>query len=172
MLLSGRMSATDFIGYVVAQIAGAFAGAGVLYLTFYHSGLRDTLIHKMGTNGYGDLSNIHVSMWGALLIEIVLTCIFVFVILRVTTQESFAPVSGLIIGLTLTLVHLLGINITGTSVNPARSLAPAVFVGGEPLTQVWVFIVAPLIGAAIAALAAKLLADPEKTKKAVKKSGK
>ena len=93
-----------------------------------------------------------LSMGGALIVEIVRTCIFLIAILGVTSKDSFSSVAGLVIGLTLTFVHIIGIPLTGTSVNPARSLGPAVFAGGEALSQVWVFIVGPLVGAAIAAL--------------------
>ena len=91
-------------------------------------------------------------MGGALLVEIVLTCIFLIAILGVTSKPEFSNVAGLVIGLTLTFVHIIGIPLTGTSVNPARSLGPAIFAGGEALSQVWVFIVGPLVGAAIAAV--------------------
>ncbi len=112
----------------------------------------DPVITGLGTNGYGEASYVGLNMTGALIVEIVLTCIFLIAILGVTSKESFSSVAGLVIGLTLTFVHIIGIPLTGTSVNPARSLGPALLAGGEALSQVWVFIAGPLVGAAIAAL--------------------
>lgn len=145
MLVDGRMNVTDFIGYVVAQCLGGIAGAGILAaLTGKAFGL--------GTNGLYDGSIVK-----SLIIEIILTCVFVYTILGVTSKPENGRVAGLVIGLTLTLVHLLGIFFTGTSVNPARSFGPALFMGGEALKVVWVFIVAPLIGGALAAVLHKSL---------------
>ena len=145
MLVDGRMNVTDFIGYVVAQCLGGIAGAGILAaLTGKAYGL--------GTNGLYDGSIVK-----SLVIEIILTCVFVYTILGVTSKPENGRVAGLVIGLTLTLVHLLGIFFTGTSVNPARSFGPALFMGGEALKVVWVFIVAPLIGGALAAVLHKSL---------------
>ncbi len=151
--LSGKMSAKDFGGYVVAQVIGALLGSGVLALVV---GSSQTL-SGTGANGYGALSGVGLSMTGALVVEIVLTFVFVMTILGVTASEKTANIAGIVIGLTLTFVHLIGIPLTGTSVNPARSLAPAIFAGGEALSQVWLFLVAPLIGAALAALLFKAL---------------
>ena len=106
-------------------------------------------------NGYGSLSASNISLLGAAITEVVLTFIFVYTILGVTSDESKSDVAGLVIGLTLTFVHLLGIGLTGTSVNPARSLAPALFLGGTPLCQVWVFILFPMVGAALATIVFK-----------------
>ncbi|MDO4748938.1 MAG: MIP family channel protein [Eubacteriales bacterium] len=145
VLLSGKMSLTDFIMYVVAQFLGATAGAGVLALF-----LGST--EKLGANGLFD-NNI----WKSLGIEVILTFIFVFVILCVTSKKEYEKPAGLIIGLTLTLVHIFGIYFTGTSVNPARSFGPALLTGGTALSNVWVFIVAPLVGGALAAVVYKLL---------------
>ena len=139
MLCSGKMSVTDFIGYVAAQFLGGIAGAGVLAaLTGKQYGL--------GTNGLYD-----GSVWKSIIIEIILTCVFVMAILGVTSKKEYGRIAGLVIGLSLTLVHLLGIFFTGTSVNPARSFGPALFMGGDALKCVWVFIVAPLIGGIVAA---------------------
>lgn len=151
VLINGGMSPVDFVGYVIGQIAGAFAGSGVLFFIVSSS---ETL-SGFGANGYGSLSGVGLSMPGALVVEIILTFVFVMTILGVTSSEKTSHMAGLIIGLTLTFVHLIGIPLTGTSVNPARSLAPAIFAGGEALSQVWVFIVAPLIGGALAALVHK-----------------
>ena len=148
MLINKKISLKDFCFYVIAQILGAFAGIGLLLVIKHNAGL-DTSI--LGANGYGELSGINVGIGGAITAEIILTFVFVLAILGVTSDKKYDSIAGLVIGLTLTFVHILGIPITGTSVNPARSLAPAVLVGGQALSQVWVFIVAPLLGAALAA---------------------
>lgn len=160
MLISKKMSVKDFCGYVVAQVLGAFAGSGILYLIL--NATTDG-VTGLGTNGYGALSTLGISAVAAFITEVVLTFVFVYVILGVTSDENKANISGIVIGLTLTFVHLLGINLTGTSVNPARSLTPAVIMGGEALSQVWLFIVAPLVGAALAAVVFKAL-NTEETK--------
>ena len=113
--------------------------------------------NALGANGYGDLSAQGISLISAILVEVILTFVFIYTILGVTSDDNKSAVAGIVIGLTLTFVHLIGINLTGTSVNPARSLAPAVFLGGEALKQVWVFIVAPFVGSAIAAVTYKFL---------------
>ncbi|MBQ9313960.1 MAG: MIP family channel protein [Clostridia bacterium] len=154
MLISGKMSGKDFICYVVAQVLGAFAGAGLLLLIINNTTLGDI---GLGANGYGELSQAGLGMWGAILVEIIATFIFIVAILGVTDDSKYDNVSGLVIGLTLALIHIVCIPLTGTSVNPARSLAPAVLVGGEALSQVWVFIVAPFVGAALAAYCWKFL---------------
>ena len=148
MLINKKITIKDFCLYVIAQILGAFAGIGLLLVIKHNAGL-DTSI--LGANGYGELSGINVGIGGAITAEIILTFVFVLTILGVTSDKKFDSIAGLVIGLTLTFVHILGIPVTGTSVNPARSLAPAVLVGGQALSQVWVFIVAPLVGAALAA---------------------
>ena len=161
ILVSKKMLVKDFVGYVVSQNAGAFAGRGILYAI-----LNGTTIgtKALGANGYGALSATEITLVGALIVEVILTFVFIYTILGVTSDDSKSNVAGIVIGLTLTFVHLLGINLTGTSVNPARSLAPAVIQGGEALEQVWVFIVAPLIGGALAAIVFKYLNKPEKKK--------
>lgn len=150
MLVSGRMTVKDFIGYVIAQFLGAIAGAAAL-MAFVgkESGL--------GTNG---LYNGDILL--SILIEVILTFVFVIAILGVTSKIENSAVAGLVIGLSLTLVHILGIYFTGTSVNPARSFGPALFVGGDALANVWVFIVAPLIGGVLAALVYKFLTSKPK----------
>lgn len=156
MLVAGKMSVTDFIGYVIAQFLGGIAGAAVLV------GILGGTELGLGANGYGDASALGASMAQAIAVEVVLTFVFVFAILGVTSKIQNSSVAGLVIGLTLTLVHILGIPFTGTSVNPARSFGPALFMGGDALSQVWVFIVAPLIGAAIAAVVFRLLQPEDK----------
>ena len=145
MLISGKITLGDFIGYVVSQFAGATAGAAVLWALL---GSNEAL----GQNGLykGDI-------WLSLLVEVILTFVFVLTILGVTSKTENGAVAGIVIGLTLTLVHIFGIFFTGTSVNPARSFGPAIFVGGEALSNLWVFIVAPLVGGALAALCHKFL---------------
>ena len=154
MVLDGRLSVKDFIGYVIAQVAGAFAGTGVLYFI-----LNETIIgtKNLGANGFDALSAANISMAGAFVVEVILTLIFVYAILGVTKDSTKASVAPIVIGLTLTFVHLLGIYLTGTSVNPARSLAPAVIQGGKALEQVWLFILAPLLGGGFAAILFKYL---------------
>ncbi len=148
MLIEKKMTAKEFCSYVVAQFFGAIVGTGILFLILKGTDIGTA---ALGANGYGALSATNISMISAVLVEVVLTFVFIYTILGVTSDKKYAPVAGLVIGLTLTFVHLLGINLTGTSVNPARSLAPALFLGGEALKQVWVFILAPLVGAALSA---------------------
>jgi len=145
----GRFPASDLLPYVVAQLAGAIAAAGTLY--FIASGQAGfDLVHGLGSNGYGAHSPGGYSLPSALVAELVLTFMFLIIILGATdprAPKGFAPIA---IGLGLTLIHLIGIPVTGTSVNPARSTGPAVFVGGWALQQLWLFWIAPLAGAAIA----------------------
>lgn len=146
--MSGNLSTKEFFGYVMAQIIGAFAGTS--FLAFITASSSD--LEGVGANGYGELSAVGLNLTGAFAVEVVLTFVFVLAILGVTSSKATSHMGGIVIGLTLMLVHIIGIPLTGTSVNPARSIAPAFFAGGDALAQVWVFIVAPLIGAAIAAL--------------------
>ena len=145
MLLTKKMCFTDFLGYVLAQMLGAVAGAGLLKLMLSF-GLTD-LTGGLGSNGISGAGGI----MGSIIIEIILTFIFITTILGVTSDKSKDSVAGIVIGLTLAFVHIIGIPLTGTSVNPARSIAPAIFAGGDALANVWVFIIAPLIGAALSA---------------------
>ena len=115
-----------------------------------------------GANGFGDASAVGISMIGALIVEVILTCVFIYTILGVTADEKKGSVAGIVIGLTLTFVHILGIPLTGTSVNPARSLSAAIFSGATAMSQVWVFIVGPFVGAALAAVLYRLLNKEEK----------
>jgi aquaporin Z len=156
-LLAGRIPIVEAIGYWIAQFIGGFLGALVLWATFSSSPLYNRTHTGLGTDGWGPASHIHIGAGGAFLAEVVLTALFVFVILGVTSETANAATAGVVIGLTLTVVHLIGIPITGTSVNPARSLGPALIVGGLALHQVWLFIVAPLVGGAVAAAAHTLL---------------
>ena len=156
VLISGGMSVTDFIGYVISQCLGAIAGTGILSLIFTLGNVVDQ------TGGYGSngLAGVNGNAVAGLIVEIVLTFIFVMTILGVTSKEAgHGSFGGLIIGLTLTLVHIFGIGLTGTSVNPARSIGPAIFAGGSALSSLWVFIVGPLVGAALAAVVYKVLSS-------------
>lgn len=154
MYLNKKITLNEFIGYVIGQILGAFAATGVLYFILSSTSIGTA---ALGANGYGDLSATGISLIGALITEIILTFIFIYTILGVTSDDKKSGVAGIVIGLTLTFVHLLGIGLTGTSVNPARSLAPAVIQGGDALCQVWVFILAPLAGAFLATIVYKYL---------------
>ena len=151
MLTAGKMSVKDFFGYIVAQFLGAIAGAGILKGVFAFAELED----KTGGLGSNGLAN--GSVGASLIIEVILTFVFVFAILGVTSKVENGAVAGIVIGLTLTLVHILGIGLTGTSVNPARSFGPALLAGGDAFANVWVFIVAPLVGGVLAAAVYGLL---------------
>ncbi len=154
MLILKRMNAKDFVGYVVAQILGALAASGIMkWITLNTEALRDTA--SLGQNGFGAESAVGLSMGGAIVVEIILTFVFILAVVGVTASVKNANVAGIVIGLTLAFVHIMGIPLTGTSVNPARSLAPALFMGGTALSQVWLFLVMPLVGAALAALVYK-----------------
>lgn len=158
MLVSKKISGKDFYGYVVAQILGAFAGAGVLALIFNGAGIVD-MTGGFGANG---LAGVGDNAWIGVLVEVLLTFVFVISILGVTSDKAkHGHVAGLVIALSLVAVHILGIGLTGTSVNPARSIGPAVvaaFSGSTvALGSVWVFIVGPLIGGALAAYVYKAL---------------
>lgn len=147
MLLQKKQTPKDFCFYVLAQVLGALAGTTILFAILSETNMGTI---TLGANGFGDLSTTNISLLGALITEVVLTFVFIYTILGVTSDEKYSKVAGIVIGLSLTFVHLLGIPLTGTSVNPARSLAPAIFTGGLALQQVWLFIVAPLVGSVIA----------------------
>ncbi len=158
-IASGRMKLQEGVAYLVAQFAGGIVGAYLLYWMFTTSPIYKKSIQGLGTDGYGKESHLFVSQWGAFLIEVVLTAIFVLVVLFATHKASIQGAAGVAIGFGLVMVHLIGIPLTGTSVNPARSLGPALVVGGTALSQVWLFIVAPLVGALVAAIIHLVLAD-------------
>lgn len=161
VFLNKGMSAKDFGCYVLAQVLGGLAGAGILAGIISCTSLGTVAEVGLGTNGYGEASYVGLNMAGALIVEIILTFVFVLTILGVTAKAKTGTVAGLVIGLTLAFVHILGIPLTGTSVNPARSIGPAVFAGGTALAQVWVFIVGPLIGAALAAYVYRMVCRTE-----------
>jgi aquaporin Z len=151
VLVAGRMTMSDFVSYVIAQVLGAIAGAIVLYVIL--SGKAAGWTGGLGQNGWGTGYLGQYNLLSAFIFEVVATFIFLVCILGVTQKGSPAEFAGLAIGLTLVAIHIVGINVTGVSVNPARSLGPAIIgVGTNPaaLGKVWLFIVAPLIGAGIA----------------------
>ncbi len=144
------MSIGDFVGYAIAQCAGALVGAGVLYLIVSGKAGGTVPVTGLGQNGYGPGYLGEYTLMAALVFEAVMTFIFVTVILGATASGAPGAMAGLAIGLTLAAIHLVGINVTGVSVNPARSFGPAGLVGGTALSQLWVFFAAPLIGGALA----------------------
>jgi aquaporin Z len=151
--LAGRMSINEMVQYWVAQFLGALIGAGILYVIASGKAGYEISVNGLGQNGFGDAYLGGYSTTAALAFEIVATFLFVVVILGSTQTKAPSAFAGLAIGLTLTVIHIVGIQVTGVSVNPARSFGPAVFVQGAALQQLWLFIIAPLVGAAIAGLA-------------------
>lgn len=149
VLLSGKMTAKDAVGYWVAQVIGGIIGAALLYLITTGAGIESGL----GANDLQTVDGQTVTVLGGFLAELIFTCVFVLVVLGATSKTNGATnnLAGLAIGLALVLVHLACIRYTGTSVNPARSIGPALFVGGTALANLWIFIVAPLVGGALAA---------------------
>jgi aquaporin Z len=156
-LAAGRMDVAEAASYWVAQFVGGIVGAAGLFGVFSGADGYSTATTGMGANGFGASSMVGLGIGGAFLAEVVLTFLFVLVVLLVTRKTSWPQLGGVAIGLALATVHLMGIPLTGTSVNPARSLGPALFVGGPAIAQVWLFIVAPLVGAVIAALVSRYL---------------
>jgi aquaporin Z len=148
MVVSRRMPWSEAIGYWIAQLAGAILGGAVLKLMTSAFDVTDET-GALGTNSWG----VTINGVGAFVVEVLLTFVFALIVLLATDRASEAALAGIAIGATLAVVHLVGIPLTGTSVNPARSIGPALFEGGEALKQLWLFIVAPLIGGAIAAVA-------------------
>lgn len=150
--IAGRMSVGEIVQYWVAQFLGALAGAGILYVIATGNPLFQMPEWGLGSNGYGQGYLGGYELTAALVFEVVATFLFLVVILGVTQKGSPAMLAGLAIGLTLVVIHIVGIQVTGVSVNPARSFGPAVFAQGIALQQLWLFIVAPLIGAGLAGL--------------------
>ncbi|WP_332870918.1 MIP family channel protein [Methanobrevibacter oralis] len=162
MWIDGRMDEKDLLLYILFQCIGAILGIAILVAIINSSlDLGGYLATGLGQNGFGKASSVGLSAGGAVLIEIILTFVFVFTVLGVTRTEKTSNIAGIVIGLTLAFVHIMGIPLTGTSVNPARSLAPALFMGGLALQQVWVFILSPTIGGVIAGLLHKNLYTEE-----------
>jgi aquaporin Z len=149
LMVGGRFKASDLIPYIIAQLIGAIVGAGVLYLIA--SGKAGFDVHAgFASNGFADHSPGGYSLTAALVCEFVMTFMFLFIILGATDKRAPAGLAPIAIGLALTLIHLISIPVTNTSVNPARSTGPAIFAGGWALAQLWLFWVAPILGAAAA----------------------
>lgn len=152
--VAGRLETKDLFPYIIAQVLGGIAGAGILYIIATGNGSN---IGGFATNGYDSLSPGKYSLTAALVTEIVLTFIFLLVILGSTDERAPKGFAGLAIGLCLTLIHLISIPVTNTSVNPARSTSQAIFVGGEAVSQLWLFWVAPIAGAILAGIVYKFI---------------
>lgn len=162
MWIDGRLETKDLIMYIIFQCIGAIIGIAILAVIINSApSLGGYAATGLGQNGFGSASSVGLDVVGAILVEIILTFVFVFTVLGVTKKAENGAVAGIVIGLTLAFVHILGIPLTGTSVNPARSLAPALFLGGQALQQVWVFILAPVIGAIIAGILYKGLTSED-----------
>ena len=163
MMAAGKLSGKDTVGYVISQCIGAIAASAVLYLIL--SGKPDFAIkeYALGSNGWGEDYLGKYSTQSAFIGEAVFTFLFLFVIFGTTAKRANPAMAGLAIGLSLTLIHLVLIPITGTSVNPARSLGPALFAGGKALSQLWLFIVAPILGGLVAAGFWKIFLEQEET---------
>jgi aquaporin Z len=155
LFVGGRFPASQLLPYIVAQVAGAVAGAAILYLIA--TGKAGFELGGFAANGYGEHSPGGYSMLAALIAEVTLTAMFLFIILGATDARAPAGFAPIAIGLGLTLIHLIGIPVTNLSVNPARSTGPALFVGGWALTQLWLFWIAPIGGAVLGSLVYKLI---------------
>ena len=156
---AGRCASKHVIPYIIAQVIGAIVAAAVLWIIA--SGKPGWIPGGFASNGYGDLSPGKYALGACLIIEVVMTFFFLFVIIGTTSKGAAAGFAGIPIGLALTLIHLVSIPVTNTSVNPARSTGPALFAGGEYIGQLWLFWVAPIIGAVIAGLLTRWMYEPE-----------
>jgi len=168
LCVGGRFKSAELVPYVIAQVLGAIAGAGVLYVI--RSGksgfvIDNTQAGVFATNGYGDFSPDGYSLIACLIAEVVLTFMFLMIILGSTDSRVPAGFAPIPIGLGLTLIHLIGIPVTNLSVNPARSTGPALFVGGTPLLQLWLFWLAPIVGAALAGVVYTVIAAADESAK-------
>ena len=153
MVVLGRMKASESIGYIISQILGALAGAGILLLIAEGKPGFNLVDTGLGQNGYGSASPQNYSLASCFIAEVVFSAIFLLVIFGSTsTKNIHGGFAGLAIGLSLVLIHIVGIPVTGVSVNPARSIGPAIIVGGTAIIQLWLFIVAPILGSIIAAI--------------------
>lgn len=153
MFVNKRMTLNELITYVVAQLVGAILGSALL---------RTLLtMTDLGTDNLAQTTYSSITATGAFIVEALLTFILVFVVLSVTSKKGSTSYNGLAIGLTLTMLHFIGVPLTGMSVNPVRSISPAIFVGGDAMSQLWLYILAPLVGGLIAAFVAKYLLDSE-----------
>lgn len=153
MLVAGKIPLKEAIGHIIAQFAGAIAGAGILYIIVSgQNGFTGLKEWGLGSNGWGEGYLGNYSTTAAFITEVVMTCLFLLVIFATTSKLGNSPMTGFAIGITLVLIHMVAIPVTGTSVNPARSLGPALFAGGKALSQLWLFIVAPVIGGILGAV--------------------
>lgn len=159
MLVAGKLSVKDTVGYVIAQCIGAIIAAGVLYILASGSAGFTMPEWGLGSNGWGEGYLGAYNMKSALIAEFVFTFLFLLVIFGTTAKKASPMMAGLAIGISLTLIHMVAIPITGTSVNPARSLGPALFAGGMAMSQLWLFIVAPIAGGVCAALVRNVFID-------------
>ena len=158
MWIDGRLDSKDLLAYIVFQCIGAIIGIALLVVIINCiPSLGGYAATGLGQNGFDSASSVGINVIGAIIVEIIMTFVFVFTFLGVTKRAENTAVSGIVIGLSLALVYLIGIPLTGASVNPARSLAPALFLGGQALEQVWVFILAPVVGAVFAGITYKSL---------------
>src|SRR6201987_1642658 len=153
--VGGRFKATDVLPYILTQVAGAIVAAAVLYVIA--SGKPEWVPGGFASNGYGDLSPGKYSLGSCFVMEVLMTFFFLMIIIGCTSKGAAAGFAGIPIGLALTLIHLVSIPVTNTSVNPARSTGPALFAGGEYVAQLWMFWLAPLIGAVIAGVVTRWL---------------
>ncbi|MGK9233848.1 aquaporin Z [Inquilinus limosus] len=161
LVAAGRTPVSDLVPYIIAQAVGAIIASGVVYLIASDVSGGYDLAKGLAANGYAEHSPGGYGLTAGLITEVVLTALFLVVIVGVTGSPATAPFAPLAIGLALTLIHLISIPVTNTSVNPARSLGPAVFVGGWALGQLWLFIVAPVIGGVIGGLIGRFVTEPE-----------
>jgi len=157
----GRFSATELVPYIIAQVIGAIVGAAIIYAIATGKAGFDVVASGFAANGFGEHSPGQYSLGAALVCEVVMTYVFLIVILGATDSRAPAGFAGLAIGLTLALIHLVSIPVTNTSVNPARSTGPALFVGGWALQQLWLFWVAPIVGALLAGFTYRWLGQQE-----------
>jgi aquaporin Z len=167
MFITKKIPSKNALAYIAMQCLGAIVGAGLLFVIA--SGLPGyDIADGLGQNGFGDASPAGYNLMAGLIAEVFLTFFFVYAILEVTAKHSHKGFEGLAIGFALFLVHIIGIPITGTSVNPARSLGPALFVGGTAIEQLWVFWAAPIAGALLAAIVWIYLTDPKEMTRKIK----
>jgi aquaporin Z len=159
MLVNGKISGKDAGIYIICQCIGAIIAAALLLAVMTGLPGYSVAVNGLGQNGYGDASPAGFSMMSGLIAEVILTFIFLIVIFGATSKAAPAGFAGIAIGLSLTLIHIVGIPVTGVSVNPARSIGPALLVGGTAIAQLWLFIIAPIIGAVLAAFVWKYLLE-------------
>ncbi len=164
MLFAGKIKFKEAIGYIVVQCVGAIVAGGILWIIAQGLSGYSLALNGLGQNGYGALSPTGYSLLACFVAELVLTGLFIFIIFASTSTYAPKGFAGIAIGFTLAFVHIVGIPITGTSVNPARSLGPAVFVGGDALMQLWLFWIAPVIGGLLAAFVWRYLFENVKSK--------